>query len=169
MDWVRPPLLAKISKKKPVFMITFFWNRWDPPLLKKKIPKKSQFFLIRKFWIRRDPPPLSEFFRKKTVFFLCLPLYFEFDQTYFWSMFTLLGLASWLAVCYQPLNCVSLEYFYTVLDKLSLFHHLIYNLPVMWYQCCLSLCSLWSSSISHGPLVDNENESDNYDGSWGQQ
>ena len=76
MDWVRTPLLAKISKNPQFFMMTPFWIMWDLPPPFEKNPKKSQFFLIRKFWIRRDPPaPLSEFFSEKNCLFFYASLY----------------------------------------------------------------------------------------------
>ena len=77
MDWLRPPLLAKISKNPQFFMITPFWNRWDPPPFVKKIPKKSQFFSDKEILDSARPPspPFGVFLKKKnSLFFLMPPL-----------------------------------------------------------------------------------------------
>ena len=56
------------------FMITPFWNRWDPPPSKKKFPKNLSISDKEISDSARPLPPPFEVFPKKTTVFLCLPL-----------------------------------------------------------------------------------------------
>ena len=68
------PLFGENIPISPFFMITPFWNRWDPPLSKKN-SKKISVFSDKKISdsARPLPPPFGVFLKKKQFFFYASP------------------------------------------------------------------------------------------------